>query len=37
MYLVMETDVIFDCIIRIHLPKIYQQFYMIAQITEQPD
>lgn len=36
MYSVMETDVIFDCMIHIHLPEIYQQFYMISQITGQP-
>lgn len=37
MYLVMETDVIFDCVVHIPLPEIYQQFYVIAQITGQPE
>ena len=37
LYLVMETDVIFDCTVHIHLPEIYQQFYVIAQVTGQPE
>lgn len=37
MYLVMETGVIFDCIMHIHLPEIYQQFYMFVQITGQTE
>jgi len=35
MYLVVETAVIFDCVVHIHLPEVYQQFYMMAWITRQ--
>lgn len=37
MYLVMETDIILDCVVYIHLPEVYQQFYMVAQVTGQPE